>query len=480
VHHRQLQSERQSGAEPHGLRLKDSFSCTIDSCLGNNTCAHDATACQCFVDADCNDSIGCTIDSCSASGQCLHQASSAYCINADLPQGLCNGADTCNPGSSADASGCVHQAAPLDCNDGLTCTTDSCDPMLGCRHVANDGFCALNDPLACDGIATCNPSAAPGQNPSGCEDPPGFVPCPDDGIACTEEICVEPGVPGQAGICREHPNDDYCIAQPGGCGTTCQVGVGCTRTCNITTCQGKVYQCGDCIDNDGDCRIDSGADPSCFGPCDNNEVGFKGNIPGQNNAPCKMDCYFDQDTGSGNDDCFWSHACDPHSVAPNYPPSGDNKCAYSSGANIPGTQLTCAQAQQMQSLRCWDASPGATPAVTGTDYCGDLVPNGCDCFGCCEIQGLDHAIYLGSEDASGNGSCTPETLTDPLKCKPCTQVESCRNHCDTCEVCIGRPLPPECGCQVCAAGQQLCGAPCGTPCPAGSFCNTGCCVREPQ
>ena len=80
--------------------------------------------------------------------------------------------------------------------------------------------------------------------------------------------------------------------------------------CQVSTCQGKVYQCGDCLDNDGDCKVDA-ADDQCLGPCNNTENSFFGGIPGQNNSPCKSDCFFDADTGSGNDDCYWSHKCDP-------------------------------------------------------------------------------------------------------------------------------------------------------------------------
>ncbi len=75
---------------------------------------------------------------------------------------------------------------------------------------------------------------------------------------------------------------------------------------NVATCQGKIYACGELLDNDGDGLIDS-QDPDCLGLCDNTEDSYCGGIPGQNSAPCKMDRYFGQDTGSGNDDCYWSH-----------------------------------------------------------------------------------------------------------------------------------------------------------------------------
>src|SRR5262245_159116 len=64
------------------------------------------------------------------------------------------------------------------------------------------------------------------------------------------------------------------------------VGDGGTAVCYITYCQGKVYQCGNCQDDDGDGLTDS-MDPDCLGPCQNNEAAFYGSIPGQNNAPCK-------------------------------------------------------------------------------------------------------------------------------------------------------------------------------------------------
>src|SRR4051794_492406 len=108
------------------------------------------------------------------------------------------------------------------------------------------------------------------------------------------------------------------------------------HVCQQRACQGKGYLCGNCDDDDGDHLTDSD-DPDCTGPCDNTEDSYFGGIPGQNNAPCREDCYFDQDTGSGNDQCFWSHECDPLSVAPDYPPSGDSQCAYQPNLKVPGS-----------------------------------------------------------------------------------------------------------------------------------------------
>jgi hypothetical protein len=231
-------------------------------------------------------------------------------------------------------------------------------------------------------------------------------------------------------------------------------------------CQGHVYQCGNCLDDDGDCKVDS-ADEYCIGVCSNNEQGYKGNIPGQNNSPCRMDCYFDQDTGPGNDDCYWNHKCDPYEVPPNYPPSG-SKCAYDPNANTPGTSQSCSQLNQSQSQACHD-------------YCGPLTPNGCDCFGCCSIPGAPTTVYLGSENSAGDGTCTLANVGNPLLCKPCTQVPACLNTCETCEICIGKPtLPPGCTQQSCPPGVQLCGQPGQAACPGGYYCVTGCCQPVPS
>jgi hypothetical protein len=234
--------------------------------------------------------------------------------------------------------------------------------------------------------------------------------------------------------------------------------------CQIGTCQGKVYECGDCIDNDGDGLIDA-ADPGCWGPCDNNETGWKGEIPGQQNvSTChKMDCYFDQDGGSGNDDCYWSHACDPLEPM---------SCTYDDGHSVAGTPHSCDELYGAQSDVC-------------LEVCGPLTPNGCDCFGCCQIHvgGDVHTVYIGTEDADGNGTCNVATADDPEKCQPCTQVEGCFSPCDPddCQICIGQTEIPE-GCDEasCPDGIQSCDPQNGNAdCPEGNSCITGCCYAPP-
>jgi hypothetical protein len=239
--------------------------------------------------------------------------------------------------------------------------------------------------------------------------------------------------------------------------------------CQVTLCQGKGFACGNCLDDDGDGSVDSD-DLHCTGPCDHDESSFAIDIRDGNTPPCKLDCFFDSDVGSGNDGCNWSHRCDPLSVAPDYPPSADASCAYDENAPIPGMSASCADVRTEQDPMC---------AAT----CGPLVPNGCDCFGCCELPAASgRFVWLGSENSSGSG-CTEETLDDPTVCHPCTQVPSCVNPCDACEICVGRTDPdPSCGSGVpptCPTGMAACSDD-GPRCSPGSYCITGCCVPEPR
>ncbi len=420
-----------------------------DYCNGAETCDLNLNVCQVGTAIDCNDTVGCTIDSCDETNDvCLNVESNGACDDGFV----CNGVETCDVGNGDPVTGCLMGTA-IVCDDGFGCTVDQCEEPNGtCNFIPQNGLCA--DSVFCNGVETCDPTDPNADPTSGCLG--GSAPNCADTVFCTVDSCD-----ANLDNCIHMPDNSLCTGTD-----TCDPILDCGDYCIITTCLGKTYECGDCIDNDGDLGVDTISDLECFGPCDNNEDGFKGEIPGQDNAPCKHDCYFDGDSGAGNDDCFWTHSCDPLSVAPDYPPAG-SKCEYDPNSNIVGTSMTCAQALVTQSLTC-------------LDVCGPLQPNGCDCFGCCEIPNVSHNVFLGSEDSNGNGSCTTADLANPLLCKPCTIVTGCFNPCGNCEICIGKPtLPPECLCQECPPGADLCGPPCGGTCAFGYFCNNGCCVMNP-
>jgi hypothetical protein len=258
--------------------------------------------------------------------------------------------------------------------------------------------------------------------------------------------------------------------------------------CQVTKCQNHVYACGNCKDDDGDGKIDM-EDPDCLGPCHDAENTYYGSIPGQAGPACTVDCYFDSDSGPGNDDCHWNHRCDPLSAS-QHPPEGPGTCAYDPNANTPGTGERCGGT---------DAGSGLyeNQSATCLDKCGSLTPNGCDCFGCCELPaGTGKYVWLGSE-TNKTGTCTRAGVNDPEKCHPCTPVKGCLNTCEKCELCLGKEtLPAECApktdagaggtggtngtCyQLCSSGLPKCGNGCGT-CEAGYFCLNGCCESVPE
>ena len=251
--------------------------------------------------------------------------------------------------------------------------------------------------------------------------------------------------------------------------------------CVPAPCGGRVYACGNCMDDDADGRQDA-TDDGCVGPCDDSEDVYDLEIPGGDSATCRRDCYYDADQGSGNDGCEYDERCDPlvpDLACPFTPPGG--------------------------SVRCPDTQPADC-----LDNCRPLVPNGCDCFGCCELPaGSGSFVFLGSVDADGNHTCTPDAVGDPTRCRACTPYAGCINTCGPCELCLGRTtLPPEClppppadagppvdgggadggpvdGGPVdagtpppprCDTGAQSCGLPTDPACPATYYCLTGCCI----
>ncbi len=215
-------------------------------------------------------------------------------------------------------------------------------------------------------------------------------------------------------------------------------------------------QCSDGIDNDDDGKIDFG-DPECVGPLDDDEGSFATGIPGDNSDACKQDCFFDGNSGMGDDDCLWQLQCDPQGAT--------GQCTYD--ADFVKKHANECSVSASQDQRC-------------IDFCQKRTPNGCDCFGCCAVPGVATPIRLAA-------TCTEKDFGDPTKCPPCTQVTQCANTCERCELCIGKTtVPADCGAtpdagtpgdagipQTCDFDAPACGAD--GSCPAGRGCVTGCC-----
>ncbi|MCA9710177.1 MAG: hypothetical protein KDK70_30335 [Myxococcales bacterium] len=216
---------------------------------------------------------------------------------------------------------------------------------------------------------------------------------------------------------------------------------------NPVDCGGTIWACGDGKDNDGDGFIDLN-DPECTGPCDDDESSFQTGIPGDN-MDCKQDCFFDGNSGQGDDGCVWDLRCDPEN------PGEFINCEYTGGNN-------CDNQPPNQDQGC-------------IEFCEPFVPPGCDCFGCCEVHlddGTSVWIFLNSHP-----DCALDNLAACTECSP--QIDDCGNTCEPqeCELCFGETeLPPGCDETNCPDSM-----PCmeHADCANDYFCYLGCCVPPP-
>ncbi len=215
-------------------------------------------------------------------------------------------------------------------------------------------------------------------------------------------------------------------------------------------CNGTTYACGDGMDNDDDGLIDL-EDPECVSPCDDDEGTFATGLPGDG-MDCKQDCFFDGNSGHGDDGCEWDLRCDP--------------------AN-PGAHLETGNCEYTGGNIC-DMIP-AEPTPECLEFCAPYVPPGCDCWGCCEVQTDAGPIYI---HLNSPAPCSLAQLDACIECTP--QIDDCGTPCvpEECTVCFGETEPPE-GC----GGENEClgGDPCesNTDCPETYFCYLNCCYPPP-
>lgn len=220
-------------------------------------------------------------------------------------------------------------------------------------------------------------------------------------------------------------------------------------------------QCANCIDDDSDGYIDA-FDLECTGPLDNDEASFATGIPGDNIDPVQQDCFFDGNSGAGNDDCNIHVCCLLGAATVQDCPIGANK---------------------------YDPTKCPPPIGTGTisqmckDFCGPLTPPGCDCFGCCTLcDPVTNVCRDIATNPTTSPGCTLATINDPSICKSCTKVVDCGNTTcggTSCILCPGQDpsdLPAGCnGMTSCPTGATSCAN--GVACPSGTYCDSSqCCI----
>ncbi len=189
-------------------------------CNGAETCNLLSGACEAGTAPNCDDGVSCTDDSCNeGTDSCDNTPNDGLCDN-----GLfCDGSETCSA-----SLGCQAGAAP-NCDDGVACTNDSCNEGSDqCDNVPDNGLC--DNGLFCDGAETCNAAL-------GCQDGPD---------PCAAGLCDEAG-----DLCNE------CAVN-----ADCDDGLFCNgaETCSAGACQAGSDPCpGQSCDEAGDQCTTGGA-----------------------------------------------------------------------------------------------------------------------------------------------------------------------------------------------------------------------------
>ena len=422
------------------LPCDDGEVCIVDSVCADGVCGGG-------VPLDCDDENPCTDDGCVAGQGCVLSANSE----------ICDDGDACTKGDSCSLGECVSGQA-LGCDDGNPCTDDSCAPATGCVHGANDlpcddgeecivdtvcvgGVCGGGVQLDCgDGNPCTDDGCVTGQ---GCVQSPNSIPC-DDGDACTEgDACSLGGcLSGKTVSCDDsNPcTDDGCDVSAG-CAhfkntAPCEDGDPCTvgDTCLAGNCgTGDALDCSEfdtaCLDGVcdpaiGDCAQSAKADGT---DCDDGDpcswaTTCQGGICG---AGDPVDC--DDDNPCTDDACNVFGVCEH--VANTAPCDDDNGCTSGEscqGGSCQGGDVLdcsefdagclegvcdpaigdCAQQPRPDGSPCDDGSPCSATSSCQNGVCASGSPVDC--------SSVDGPCAVG--ECQPGGGCVPVPVADGSAC----------------------------------------------------------------
>ncbi len=222
-----------------------------DLCTENEACVQGVCSGTLI---ECDDQNTCTDDTCDPPTGCVFAPDDT---NSCSDGNVCNGVETCFAGN-------CWAGAPLNCDDGNVCTTDTCHPLLGCQHsnVAAGAPCGdpadtnCDNPDACDGFGVCQSN----HEPNG-------TPCPDALYCNGAETC-------QDGVCAPGTPVPGCCEDDGDCnnGDVCDGQESCS---NHTCVQGTPLNC-----NDANPCTDDACDPvtGCHSTPDDTNSCSDGNV----------------------------------------------------------------------------------------------------------------------------------------------------------------------------------------------------------
>ena len=259
-------------------------------------------------------------------------------VNGDPTLATCASGNTCFFELSCCKFNCQYVGSGAPCADGNDCTTaDHCDQVGRCTGAFTPNGDPCDDDVFCNGADTCQTGECVGhagdpcagntdcvatcdEDANQCTSTP-FIPCGDDGNACTDDVCdgnaacTHPALPALT-ICRQEASacdiPELCI----GGGVPCPV--------DILVPNGTI--CGDMCTTGGTCQngVCAGGIPLV---CDDDDVcnGLEtcnpatGCVPGET-----LDCSDGDDCTS--DDCAPMGGCSNPVVADGSPCDDTNRC----------------------------------------------------------------------------------------------------------------------------------------------------------
>ena len=442
-----------------------------DACTAGDTCG--AGVCQ-GAPIDCSDGNTCTDDSCNAQNGCQHIGLDAACSDGDA----CTAGDWCAAGQCA-------PGATVGCDDGNPCTTDQCEHLVGCTHVAADGECTDGNActtgdaclagkcvptgnLKCDDANPCTTDACAFDVGCVASNADG-LPC-DDGQKCSaQDACVGGKCLGLLTDCNDNNpcTDDTCVDGTG-CvhlanEVTCSDGNVCTLNdaCGDSVCKGVALVC-----NDNNPCTAEGCDPKtgCFSqPANDGLLCTDNSLCSSNDVCVNGSCTGTQIPCAEPDQCHAPGVCDPASGTCSYAIQGyETPCATSNCCSSHGVGCGNASVQAcvctIDSFCCqvmWDG----ICVNEATDQCGGNVANvgiaapvGCDDgLGCTDADLCVNGLCLGTPNAAtcdDNNACTADSCDGLAGClhatldgNACDDGSACTNG-DTCvgQACTAGPL----------------------------------------
>jgi len=255
---------------------------------------------------------------CDGAGACAPQPDGVACPDGDS----CNGDETCVGGA------CTAGPPPL-CDDANRCTRDRCDLARGCVFEPGPDDVPCSSPFVCGG--SCRAGTCIGDHPADCDDGNSCTTdtCDVAGNACRNEVrvdgapCDDPDPCIVGGICAA----GTCA---GGTLVTCDDGEPCTADwCDPSVgCTSRNVADGTACDDDSICTtVDACAGGVCTGPaldCDDGDpctVDTCASARGCEHAPAPGEPCDDGDESTSDD------VCDERGLCAGSLPTGGSGCS---------------------------------------------------------------------------------------------------------------------------------------------------------